>query len=156
VLGRRLLVIVAVLLGLAAVTASLAPPQASRSTVESSARSGPGTSQPELEPRVSNGRSTVKTTADVPFEPSLTELDAQRSRQRVEVQAGRRVRLSIKSRGLGSVQIGADGPIEAIDPDSPARFDLLYESPRELAIRVRDGAGGPARAIGRLTVVPAP
>jgi hypothetical protein len=81
-------------------------------------------------------------------------LDAQRTRQRVEVQAGRRVRLEIRSLQTGSAQIGEDGPIEAIDPDSPARFDLLYASPTRLAIRVRDGAGGPPRTIGRLGVVP--
>lgn len=83
------------------------------------------------------------------------ELDAQDTRQRVAVRAGQRVRLEIRSTGLESAQIGVDGPVEAIDPDSPARFDLLYEAPARLAIRVSDPAGEAARTIGRLDVLAA-
>lgn len=150
-LGRRLLVVVAVLLGLAALTTSLAPRQATRSN----SGSGPQPPQAALEPRRDGRGSNVSATGDIPFEPSLMKLSAQRTRQRVEIPAGERVRLAISSTELGSVQIGVDGPVEAIDPDSPARFDLLYASPAQLAIRVRDAASGRPRTIGRLEVVPA-
>jgi hypothetical protein len=149
VLGRRLLVLAAVLLGLAAVTTSLAPRQAT--TSDQSAR------QPaQLEPRSTDRPSNVDATDDVPSEPPLMTLEARRSRQRVEVETGERVRLAISSAELGSVQIGADGPIEAIDPDSPARFDLLYETPAQLEIVVRDAANDAPRSIGRLDVISAP
>lgn len=143
--------LVAVLLGLAAVTTSLAPREGSRSTTGSV----PPPSSPQLEPRADRG-ANVPASEDVPSEPPLMTLDAQRTRQRVEVGAGRRARLAITSQDPGSVQIGTDGPIEPVDPDSPARFDLLYDSPTELAIFVRDAAdaaGGPPRVIGRLEVL---
>ena len=151
-LGRRLLVLAAVLLGLAAVTTSLAP----RERLQSSARPSGGAPQPELEPRdAREGGSNVSASTDIPSEPDVMELRAQRSKQRVEVEADKRVRLSVSSTEPGSVQVGTDGPVETMDPVSPARFDLLYESPRVLQIVVRDASGGNARTIGRLRVVAA-
>lgn len=154
-LGRRLLVLVAVLLGLAAVTTSLAPREGTRSSDDSAGETRPDPSKAELEPRDTGRRSNVTATDDVPTEPPLMELDALKTRQRVRVPAGQRVRLEVSSLELASVQIGDDGPVQAIDPDSPARFDLLYASPAKLAIRVRGAAGGKARTIGRLEVLPA-
>lgn len=139
------------LVGLAAVTTSVAP----RETTRPSADSGVAPVEPALESRA-GAPANVHTTADVPSEPPLLTLDARRTRQRVRVRTGERVRLAIRSPGaLASVQVGPDGPIEAIDPVSPARFDLLYESPRTLPIRVRDAAGQGSRVIGRLEVAAA-
>ena len=145
------------LLGLAAVTTSLTSRQAGPSPAGSSRGSdAPSSPRAELEPRTAGRGSNVSATEDVPFEPSVMNLDAARSRQRVEVRAGQRVRLEIRSSELGSAQIGSDGPIEAVNPDTPARFDLLYESPAELAILVTDAKGGAPRTIGRLDVLAAP
>ena len=149
--GRRLLILVAVVVGLSAVAASVAPREA---TVDREpAAVSPDTAAPgeaELEPR-SAPEADVSEVTDVPSEPPLSKLDAGARRQVVEVRSGQRARLSVSADELVSVQIGTDGPIESIDPDAPARFDLLYEVPMRLAIRRLDTG----RAIGELRVVPA-
>lgn len=152
--GRRVLILVAVLLGSTAVGASIAQRDLGSSPTPSAREPGGARVEPQLEPQAGEG--TVTTAQDVPDEPRLNTLDARRSGQKVQVQAGRRVRLAIRSPRLGSVQVGDGGPVEPIDPDAPARFDLLYETPMRLAIRVRDADGAPARTIGRLVVAPAP
>ncbi|MDP9383861.1 MAG: hypothetical protein M3P50_01260, partial [Actinomycetota bacterium] len=98
------------------------------------------------EPELSGREPAVE--ADVPGEPPLRRLDAGESRQEVRARVGERIRLAISSDEPATVQVGVDGPIEAIDPDAPARFSLLYDAEAELPIRVLESG----RTIGVLRV----
>jgi hypothetical protein len=148
-----MLTFVAVLLGIALVSAALAPRDGG---VDEPSSVGPAPTatrapeEPQLESR-SGSAGVVPTVDDIPGEPPQHQLDAQSEGQVVEVEAGRRVRLAVASDELTSVQIGEDGPVEAVDPDAPARFDLSYERP--LTLPIRELASG--RTIGELRVVEA-
>jgi hypothetical protein len=147
-----MLILVAVLLGVALVSAAIAPRDGGLDE-PSSVTPFPGatpTPRPEAEPRRAP-TGTVTSVQDVPGEPPLTQLDAGAADQAVQVEAGRRVRLAISSDETTSVQVGEDGPIEAIDPAAPARFDLSYERP--MTVPIRDVDSG--RTIGELQVVAA-
>ena len=149
-----MLTLVAVLLGVAVVSASLAPRERSvdrPGTVSSAPTATPApTEAARLEPRPAGG-APVATVNDVPGEPPLNRLDAQAADQAVQVEVGHRVRLAIASDRITTVQVGEGGPIEAVDPDAPARFDLSYE--RELVLPIRDLVSG--QTIGELRVVAA-
>jgi hypothetical protein len=149
-----MLILVGVLLGVALASAAIAPRDGGRDE-PSSVTPFPGatptpTPRPEAEPRRAP-TGTVTSVQDVPGEPPLTQLDAGAADQAVQVEAGRRVRLAISSDETTSVQVGEDGPIEAIDPAAPARFDLSYERP--MTVPIRDVDSG--RTIGELQVVAA-
>jgi len=134
--ARRLLIFAALLVGLALLAASVAPPEtrtgAAPAPTAVPAPTGGIPDQPELSGRTEE----VASETDVPGEPPLRRLDAAGARQVVEARTGERVRLAVAGDELLTVQIGVDGPIEAIDPDAPARFSLLYDAPAELPIRV--------------------
>jgi hypothetical protein len=148
---RRLLILVVLLAALTGLAASVAPRKASDAPGPPppvTATANPG--EPRLGPRDAPAHDVAEVT-DIPSEPPLRQLDAGGTRQVVEVEAGQRARLSVSGDDLVSVQIGVDGPIESVDPDSPARFDLLYTTPMRLAIRRLDTG----RLIGELRVIPA-
>lgn len=151
-LVRRLLVFAALLLGLAVLAASVAP----RETPRGSGPSGTAVPAPPSaagvpdEPELS-GREDAAGAGGVPGEPPLRRLDAGASGQEVRARVGERVRLAISSDGLATVQVGEDGPVEAIDPDAPARFSLLYDQAAELPIRVLESG----RTIGVLRILDA-
>ncbi|CAA9495840.1 MAG: hypothetical protein AVDCRST_MAG30-1641 [uncultured Solirubrobacteraceae bacterium] len=135
-LARRLLIFVALLMGLAALAAAVAPPETRTGSAPApTAVPSPTAGIPD-QPELSGRPEEIVSERDVPGEPLLRRLDAAGSRQIVEARTGERVRLSVASEELVSVQIGVDGPIEAVDPDAPARFSLLYDAPTELPIRV--------------------
>lgn len=122
-----MLVIVLILMGLSVLAVSVDPP---REPVETGAAApergaGPGPTQ----------------------ERSRT-ISADEQGQRVIAQLGRPLHLEVTASRPGSVQIGDDGPIAAVQPESPARFDLFPDEPGTLEIVLLD----PRRAIGRLTV----
>lgn len=151
-LVRRLLVFAALLVGLAILAASVAP----RETRTGAGPSGTAVPAPPSaagvpdEPELS-GREDVAGAGGVPGEPPLRRLDAGASDQAVRARVGERVRLEISSAELATVQVGEDGPVEAIDPDAPARFSLLYDQAAELPIRVLESG----RTIGVLRILDA-
>jgi hypothetical protein len=127
-LGRRFLLLVAVLMGLTAVAASFAP----RGPVE---REGRDESTPTPAP---GGAPTVTT---VEKELSITDGES-----RVAVNEGDLVELTVNGQERDSVMLL--GRIEAIDPDSPARFSLLADEPGQHAIELLDSE----RRVGTLVV----
>lgn len=145
-----MLILVAVLLAVALVSAAIAPRDGSFDEPASVVPAP--TATPAGEPEAEAQRAptgTVTSVKDVPGEPELTQLDAGAADQAVQVEVGRRVRLAISADETTAVQVGDDGPIEAVDPAAPARFDLSYERP--MTVPIRDVDSG--RTIGELQVV---
>jgi hypothetical protein len=116
VLGRRFLILVAVLMGLTALAASVAPrqPVTREDRGESTATPAPAGS-PTLE--------TVEKTL------TTSEGDAV-----VTVSEGDLVELTVSGPERDSVRVL--GRIDAIDPTTPARFSLLADAPGEHPIEL--------------------
>ena len=144
-LGRRLLVLVAVLIGLTALAASVAPRdlQPRPEGVAAPSSQAPLPAEPEAE-----GRDPVMVAGEPPVQP----VDAARDDQVVEAEVGERIRIEVRGDELSSVQIGEDGPVEPIDPVAPARFDLLYTEPIRLPIRIVSPDPSAPRTIGEVRV----
>jgi hypothetical protein len=107
-LGRRFLILVAVLMGLTALAASVAPRQP---VVRERAESTP--------PPTPTGTATVVTVE--------RELSTVGDTGRVSVRQGDVVELTVSGPERDSVMVL--GRIDAIDPESPARFSLLAGEP---------------------------
>jgi hypothetical protein len=125
VFGRRLIIIVAVLMGLTALAASVAPPP------ETARRGGP-----------SAGASPTPTpapTGPVTGAGTVTRrIDAADLRSPVTITVPRGALLLALEVAVGrpdTVALG-DASLEAAAPGSPARFDLLADTPGELPLRL--------------------
>jgi hypothetical protein len=136
-IGRRLMVLMAVLLGLTALATSLAPrPQPTRR--------GAATATPAP---------TVTPTPTVRSRPARVvartlEADAKQP-VRVHARVGDTVQLVITGDVLDSVEVEGFDEIEQIDPDSPALIELLADGkPASHAIRLIDSG----REIGQLKI----
>ena len=127
-LGRRFLILVAVLMGLTALAASVAPRQP---VVREQQRETTPTPTPA-------GSATFTTIQE---ELSTTDGDA-----RVSVREGDVVELEISGPETDAVMVL--GRIDAIHPDSPARFSLLAGEPGEYPIELVDAG----RRIGTLVI----
>ena len=127
-LGRRFLILVAVLMGLTALAASFAP----RQPVTREERE---TATPTPEPAGSPTFGTVRETV------STADGDA-----RVRVREGDVVELEVVGDERDSVMVL--GRIDAIDPTTPARFSLLADAPGEHPIELVDER----RQIGTLVI----
>jgi hypothetical protein len=124
-LGRRFLILVAVLMGMTALAASLAPrqPVSERERQQATSTPTPGTS-------------TLTT-----IEEELTTSDAD-----VTVDEGDLVELTISGPETDSVMLL--DRMDTIHPDSPARFSLLAGEPGEYPIELVDAG----TQIGTLTI----
>jgi len=139
VLGRRLLVLFAVLLGLTALVTALAP----RPTVKprpESARVATPTPTPSS---TAAGRTTRRLVRTV-------SADAGKPRARVRARAGDVLALTVKGDVLDGVEITGLGKLEPIEPGSPARFEMLLEAAGEFPVTLIDGR----RSVGRIDVAP--
>ena len=144
VLVQRMLVLVALLMAVTAVTVALAP----RQVRERDARP---TDPPRAAPApAQRGATPVERDGTVPGDPPLRIMRAGESGQVVRVQRGRTLRLRVVSQELETVQLGADGPLEAVDTDSPAEFELLADADLDLEVRLVESG----RTIGRVTTQP--
>jgi hypothetical protein len=128
VLARRLLIILAVLLGLTALAAGVAPRQ-----------------QP-----ADDGGTVAPAPAAPAQRPLDRTLDAQATGQRVVARVGQTVVITVESAELDSVSLAERG-IEPVEPDSPARFELLADVPGDYAIDLLEAD----RTIGSLEILPA-
>ena len=140
-LGRRLLVVFAVLLGLTALATSLAP----RPTVRDGAGTRPSptpTATPAAERSETASRRVERTISANPG----------RKRARVRVRVGDVLMLTVDGDVYDGVEIAALGKLEPIEPGSPARFEMLLEQPGELRVGLIDEK----RWIGLVEVAPAP
>ena len=139
-LGRRLLVLFAVLLGLTALVTSLAP----RPTVNR-----PGLAQPT--PTATETPAPVRTTTTSRRIEQTISADAGRPRARIRARVGDVLALTVKGDVLDGVEIEDAGKLEPIEPGSPARFELLLDRRGELRIDLVDAE----RLIGLVEVSPA-
>ena len=140
-LGRRLLVVFAVLLGLTALATSLAP----RPTVRDGAGAQPtatATATPAPERSETASRRVERTIS----------ADAGRKRARVRVRVGDVLMLTVDGDVFDGVEIPDLAKLEPIEPGSPARFEMLLETPGELRVGLVDAK----RLIGLVEVAPAP
>ncbi len=148
-LGRRLLVLAVVLVGLAVLAASVAPRESTGPEVRTQA------SPPALSPGPAEATAARPATDEVPGEPPLQRIDAGKGFSPIAVEVGERIRLAIFNSRVSSVQVGRDGPIESIDPVSPARFDLLYSTAGRREVRLYGPGLSNPKVIGALEVRPA-
>jgi hypothetical protein len=128
VLGRRFLILVAVLMGLTALAASVAPRQPAP-------REGRGASTPTPAPAGSPTLVTVKKTL------TTSEGDT-----RVGVREGDLVELTVTGPERDSVTVL--GRVDAMDPTTPARFSLVAGEPGEHPIELVDAD----RQVGTLVI----
>ncbi len=82
-----------------------------------------------------------------PRDAPVKTLRADEAGQVVRVPAGEELRLRVVSDELETVQLGADGPIDVADRDSPAEFDVLPEAGEDREVRLLESG----RTIGRVT-----
>ena len=125
-LGRRFLILVAVLMGMTALAASLAPRQ-------------PTSERDRQEATPSPSPAGTATLATVVEELTTSEAD-------VTVNAGDLVELTISGPESDSVMVL--NRMDTIHPDSPARVSLLAGEPGEYPIELVDAD----RQIGTLTI----
>jgi hypothetical protein len=141
VLGRRLLVLFAVLLGLTALATSLAP----RPTVR------PDRAGPSVATRSPSPSPTPSRQASRRIERTISA-DAGRARARVRARTGDVLALTVRGDLLDGVEITGLGKLEPIEPGSPARFEMLLDTPGEFRVMLADAQ----RAVGLIEVAPTP
>jgi hypothetical protein len=141
-LGRRLLVLMAVLLGLTALAAALAPrptvvPQ--RGGLQASPTPAASTPAPASQP------------SQVVAKTISADEGARRSGANiVRARVGDTVQLTIQGDVLDAAQIDGFGEIEPLEPGSPAHFVFIADQPGKHAIVLQDAD----RKIGELDVRP--
>ena len=140
---RRLLILVAVLMAVTAVAVALDPGREDTPATEDQARI-------ETSPTPAAGSddpAPAERDPAAPGESPIRTMDAAESGQEIRVRPGERIRIRVLSDELEPVQLGDDGPVEVVDPESPAEFEVLAED--DLAADVRLLESG--RTIGRVT-----
>ena len=125
-LARRLLIALALLMVITALAAALAPRRSSLS--ETPTPTSPAVAQAAAEP--------VEKT-----------LDAQADDQRIDAKVGQIVRITVNTDELDSVELGDLGT-ETADPESPAHFEILADTPGTYPITLLQAE----RQIGELVV----
>jgi hypothetical protein len=143
VLGRRLLVLFAVLLGMTALVTSLAPRPALRDG--GLAERGTATPSPSPTPSPEPAAGTTRR-----IEQTISA-DAGKPRARVRARVGDILALTVAGDVLDGVEIEGVGKLEPIEPGSPARFELLLEQQGELRVALVDAE----RLVGLVEVGPA-
>ena len=133
-LGRRFLILVAVLMGLTALAASLAPRDPA---LRSDATPTPTpTSTPEAAAEAPRGAGTVTRMLDAD--------DA--APQEILLTVGEILQLEVTGSELDEVQLDAE--IEPVDPDSNARFNLYADEPGTHDVRLLEAD----RVIGTIKI----
>ena len=73
---------------------------------------------------------------------------------RTRVTAGAHVVIEVATAAAGEASVGGLGLVQAAEPNSPARFDVLADRPGSYRVDFAPAAGR-AAAVGRLVVAPA-
>jgi plastocyanin len=139
-LGRRLLVLMAVLLGLTALAAALAPRPTVVPERGSVTPSPTATPSPPAEGAAGSHVVTRTVDADMGAKPA-----------RVRARAGDTIRLSVRGDVLDAVELKGLDEIEPVEPGSPARFEFRAEAPGEHPIVLLEAD----RRVGLLAIRPA-
>jgi hypothetical protein len=122
-LGRRLLVLMAVLLGLTALATALAP----RPTAVP--QRGSATASPSPEPSASSPAPGASHVVEQTVNANTNARPAH-----VRARAGDTIRLAVRGDVLDAVELQGLDEIEPVEPGSPARFEFLADAPGEFAI----------------------
>ena len=130
-LGRRFLLLVAVLMGLTALAASVAP----REPLVRDRRAATPSPTPTTDPTTASNVRTIAKTIETQEDPA-----------KVTVRKGDLVRLEVRGDELDSVRLLDE--IEPIDVNSPAIFDLYADRPGSYPIELLEGQ----RQVGTLVV----
>jgi hypothetical protein len=132
VLGRRLVILVVVLMGLTALAASVAP------TPEDPRRGARGTPTPSPPPATSAGDlAAVSLYVDEGQQP-----------QQVHATVGDDISLVVEADAVDTVVIDDLDAVRPVTPDSPAEFDLFADRPGTYSIRLLDSG----RKLGDLVI----
>jgi len=132
-LGRRFLLLVAVLMGLTALAASLAPREPL--VRDRDERAGSATATPTPAPVPAKALEPVQKTIITAENPT-----------RVTVREGQQVELTVRGSEVDSVMVLDE--IEPIEEESPAVFEILADEPGEYPIVLLDAD----RQVGTLVV----
>jgi hypothetical protein len=136
--GRRILVLVAVLMGLTALAASLAPPPpAGRQGAIEGGPSPTATPSAAAAPPGDGATVSARLSAGTPAGP-----------REVSAVRGDLVNLTVSGNVIDTVAIGGLPVLEPIAPDSPARVELYADKAGRFPIRLLDAG----RRIGTLQV----
>jgi heme/copper-type cytochrome/quinol oxidase subunit 2 len=121
-LGRRVIILVAIVMGLTALAASVAPPPP-RTTVT------PGGAPPDVQaPR-----------ADVrPLDVRRTLRIGATARPRIELELGQNLTLDVAGDVIDTVAIPELGVLEPVEPGSPAGIQVYADTPGMYPIRLLD------------------
>lgn len=144
--ARRLLIVMLILLGLSTLAAALVPPR--------SLRGGATTATTPTQRTVTAPPTVPPGGQDVPVKftvgPKTVQVVACRPstdrRRCAPIVIGDQLSLEIHSRVADELEIPAFGLVKAVDPEAPAFFDLLPESPGTYAINFASN-GRPAAQI---------
>jgi len=131
---RRALLLFALVLGLAALVAALAPPRPDRRSTP--ARPQPPGQRPKAEPRTPSGR-------DVAVEFAR----GKRGSRAVVVPA--HVLVTVRAPRVGQVELQGLNEVDTAEPGTPAEFDLFLSRPGRYPV-VLTPIGLPARRLGTL------
>jgi hypothetical protein len=134
VIGRRLVILVVVLMGLTALAASVSPPPETRR--------GDGaqtTPTPSPAPTASDAASAQ--------EGTLT-LDGAERAQEVRAVVGQELTLEVRADTPDTVVIDGLDATEPVAPDSPAHFDLYADAAGRYPVRLLEGG----RELGELVI----
>jgi hypothetical protein len=143
-MGRRLLLLVAVLMGLTALAASIAPRDSGPSDAGTPAPGRPGTVEPTVTP-------ALKPAAPAPEEDVIEEtLSAApgASPLRVRARPGQILQLQVEGALFDEVIVGGLEQEEAISPEAPAYFELYMDRTGRFPITLRDAG----RRLGEIVV----
>jgi hypothetical protein len=139
-LGRRILVLMAVLLGFTALVTALAPrPARAPQPGGGASASSP---EPSAAPAGPTSRIVTKT----------VEADAGARPARVRARTGDTIRLAVRGDVLDTVEVQGLDEIDPLEPGAPARFEFLAEAPGEHPIVLLDAD----RRVGTLVIGAAP
>jgi hypothetical protein len=128
-LGRRLLLIMAVLLGLTALTTALAPRPRPTGGPTATATPAPQTTPVAPTPPAPARSAVVERTIDA---------SAGARNPRLRVRTGDIVRLVVRGDVLDAVALEGLDEIEPVEPGSPARFEFVAEARGDHAIVLLD------------------
>jgi len=143
---RRALLLFAIVLGLAALAASLSRPDEQESTPPEQT----GTTTSEATPRASP-RDEDETTTEAADSSATIELDAAEEDTR-QLEAGRAASVEVAVPEPGQVTIPDLGETAAANPLTPARFYILRTTAGRYPIEFIPAGSGEARAAGTLVV----
>jgi hypothetical protein len=139
---RRALLLFAIVLGLAALAASISRPGGDSDNSKQTAAPPPTAGEPTVAPRPAEER------------PVTLRFNAERDQVR-RLEVGHAATLQVSVDEPGQVEIPGLGQAAAAEPVTPARFEIFASNAGRYRIGFTAASGGKARPAGVLDVTPA-